>query len=814
MDNICEMESKTTPNHSHDKYYFCKKCRKILCNHCYSYHLEHKNFSFSFDDFKSIVEKLKDNISMKINQETDVSEKINIFEDKINNPYPGKEINEMKKCINLAFNKVKMYSNNDENKNNFLNSLLNIIDALNTIEKSDKQSFLIFVDNEIEFAKIYKSFSENNPINQFEKFFADCAFFYDEFKKKINDEYHKFEFNFNKNSYNNINYENNNLLNVKVEKYENKKRDNLVKNENKNKKNFKNSFYKSDLDMDYCNYIKNENNYKIIDNVYPKINNKKTKIIEDDLIENNNFIQEPFLNLNEKNIYNNNKNLNSKIENDEKISIIKKQKIDEEKVNEIPKNIEISKKLKEKEKEISNENSILNQPKEKRKDFINEKQISNESKNKEKEIQNENSILNQPKNKEKEIKNEKQILNELKDKEKEIQNENSILDQPKNKEKEIINENSISNESKDKEKEEQIKVKEKSKEILNQNKILNQIQENHNSKINDKNKNEKNQKKLEDYIDKKKNIAQENELSNSKKQNENNIIFSFIYKNEDNHNFIFLFNIEKKEITIYQVYQQNNNIKFPFIRSKGININNSYYITGGYEKPNEQSNICFKLTYKDDKVTIKEDSKMNLKRASHNLIYIPSKNRIIVSSGENIKESEYLDLNNNNRKWVKFSKLNEYRANASMFCINERFIYCVGGYNFYNDCVSQGYEVLDLNDKNLFWKFYYISDLLNICLMGVVNIDDKNIILVGGLDNNNDYLDNVYHIILDDNKNKISSVNERRNIIDHKIMFYNSQNFISINNKFIGFDCFAKYIEYNNDEKIFKYDTIKFLNNI
>ena len=744
MDNICEMESKTTPNHSHDKYYFCKKCRKILCNHCYSYHLEHKNFSFSFDDFKSIVEKLKDNISMKINQETDVSEKINIFEDKINNPYPGKEINEMKKCINLAFNKVKMYSNNDENKNNFLNSLLNIIDALNTIEKSDKQSFLIFVDNEIEFEKIYKSFSENNPINQFEKFFADCAFFYDEFKKKINDEYHKFEFNFNKNSYNNINYENNNLLNVKVEKFENKKRDNLVKNENQNKKNFKNSFYKSDLDMDYCNYIKNENNYKIIDNVYPKINNKKTKIIEDDLIENNNFIQEPFLNLNEKNIYNNNKNLNSKIENDEKISIIKKQKIDEEKVNEIPKNIEISKKLKEKE----------------------------------------------------------------------IQNENSILNQPKNKEKEIINENSISNESKDKEKEEQIKVKEKSKEILNQNKILNQIQENHNSKINDKNKNEKNQKKLEDYIDKKKNIAQENELSNSKKQNENNIIFSFIYKNEDNHNFIFLFNIEKKEITIYQVYQPNNNIKFPFIRSKGININNSYYITGGYEKPNEQSNICFKLTYKDDKVTIKEDSKMNLKRASHNLIYIPSKNRIIVSSGENIKESEYLDLNNNNRKWVKFSKLNEYRANASMFCINERFIYCVGGYNFYNDCVSQGYEVLDLNDKNLFWKFYYISDLLNICLMGVVNIDDKNIILVGGLDNNNDYLDNVYHIILDDNKNKISSVNERRNIIDHKIMFYNSQNFISINNKFIGFDCFAKYIEYNNDEKIFKYDTIKFLNNI
>jgi hypothetical protein len=145
-----------------------------------------------------------------------------------------------------------------------------------------------------------------------------------------------------------------------------------------------------------------------------------------------------------------------------------------------------------------------------------------------------------------------------------------------------------------------------------------------------------------------------------------------------------------------------------------------------------------------------------------------------------------------------------------MFCINERYIYCIGGYNFFNQCMSQGYEVLDLDDKNLFWKFYHISDLLNICLMGIVNLDDKNIILVGG-ECNKKYLNNVYHVILEDNKSKISSVNERKNIIDKEIMFYNSQNFININNnQFIGFDCYANYIEYDNNAKIFKYDNIKF----
>ena len=793
MDNICEMESKTTPNHSHDKYYFCKKCRKILCHHCYTYHVEHKNFSFSFDDFKSLVDKLKENITMKIDQETDISEKINIFEDKINNSYPGKEISEMKKCINSAFNKVKGYSYNDDNKNNFLNSLLNIIDSLNTIEKNDKQSFLIFVDNEIEFDKIYKSFAENNPINQFEKFFADCTLFYEDFKKKIKDEYNRFQFNFNKNTIKHINHENNNLLNVKEERYENKKNENIIKNDNQYKINIKNEYFKSNIDLDYDeNIIKNEKNSKYNDNVFPKIKNyKKNRIIDDDnLIENNNFILDPYLNLNEKNIISNN-NLKSKIENDNQIPIIKKQKIDEEKNKEIPKDNKILNQFNNSEKEIPNKNKILNQHN-KPKDIINKNEIINQSKDKEKEILNQNSVLNQPK-----------------ERRKDNINQNSLLNQSKDKGKDIIKQNSELNQSKDRELEKQNQIKDKSKEKLNQNEILNQSKDIFNSKINDKIPKEiKSQKKLEDYIEKKKSIQQENKIINSKPLKDSKIIFAFIHLNEDNHNFIFIYNNQKKEINCYQVYQENNNIKFPFYRSKGINVNNSYYITGGYERKNEQSNICFKLSYNNDNIIIKEDSKMNFIRASHNILYIPSKNRIVVCSGENDKECEYLDLNNkNNRKWIKFSKLNEYRGNASMFCINERFIYCVGGYNFINQCVSQGYEVLDLDDKNLFWKFYHISDLLNICLMGVVNIDNKNIILVGG-ESNEKYLNNVYHVILDDNKSKISSVNERKNIIDKEIMFYNSQNFININDKFIGFDCYAKYIEYDNNAKIFNYNTI------
>ena len=200
---------------------------------------------------------------------------------------------------------------------------------------------------------------------------------------------------------------------------------------------------------------------------------------------------------------------------------------------------------------------------------------------------------------------------------------------------------------------------------------------------------------------------------------------------------------------------------------------------------------------------------MNMKRASHNIIYIKSKNKVFVCSGEYNNDCEYLDLNDDNNKWIKLkNKMNEYRANASLFCINDRYIYCVGGFNFNLRKYIHGYEVFDLDDKNLKWYFYNISNLNNCCNMGIINVDNKNIIFVGGKFNNN-YLSSVYKVEINEDENKIESVIEiNHNNITKDIMFYNSQNFINFGNKFICFDSFAKSIEFDKINGIFTYNNI------
>ena len=202
---------------------------------------------------------------------------------------------------------------------------------------------------------------------------------------------------------------------------------------------------------------------------------------------------------------------------------------------------------------------------------------------------------------------------------------------------------------------------------------------------------------------------------------------------------------------------------------------------------------------------------MNMKRASHNIIYIKSKNKVFVCSGEYNNDCEYLDLNNNkNNKWIKLKcKMNEYRANASLFCINDRFIYCVGGFNFELRKYIYGYEVLDLDDKNLKWNYYNISNLNNCCNRGIINIDNKNIIFVGGTFDNN-YLNNVYKIEIHEDKNKIKNVMELNNKITNYIMFYNSQNFLKFGTKFLCFDSYAKSIEFDKINEIFTYNNIRF----
>ena len=684
--NICEIINESTPNHS-DKYFFCKKCKKVICSNCFPDHVEHKFCCFSFNELPILVNRLKEEISNKITQETDCSRDLNIFERKINESYNGNK--EIDYFIKLGFKKLKENLQNDKNEDDFTNFLLNVIDSLNNInlKKVNKNSCFNFTLNEDEYFSKYSILYDNRPMIQFQKFFDEIVNCNIEYKKKINDIYSKFFIKDKKN-------EKENEIEIKIESYDVNQ---FNFNNNNKEKNYKN-------ENDYNNNKKENNNLN-------KINKKK-----------NNHIFEKD---EEFKLINKNSSKSNFFEFDENLIRYEKK-------------VDLNDNLIFKKKESKNDNKEFDK----------------------KKFSNENNFLGKKQENEKE-------------KEKIIPVKKFRFDE--NNSKEIPNKKNIN------------KTKEIPLDVDNN---------------------------LDKEIKKTNNEKQKiNNLNDNSPLKDNTLFFFYFQNNENNNNILFLYNNETKSISCYQVYtQKENNIAFPFKRSKGVNLNNSFLITGGYEEKNNLiCQNCYKLIYKDDNIIIKEESKMNMKRASHNIIYIKSKNKVFVCSGEYNNDCEYLDLNNNkNNKWIKLKcKMNEYRANASLFCINDRFIYCVGGFNFELRKYIYGYEVLDLDDKNLKWNYYNISNLNNCCNRGIINIDNKNIIFVGGTFDNN-YLNNVYKIEIHEDKDKIKNVMELSNKITNYIMFYNSQNFLKFGTKFLCFDSYAKSIEFDKINEIFTYNNIRF----
>ena len=129
--NLCEIINDSTPNHS-DNYFFCKKCKKVICSNCFPDHIEHKFCSFSFNDLEKLVNKLKEEISNKIIQETDYSRDLNIFERKINERYNGNK--EIDNIIKLGFRNLKENLKNDKKEVQFTDFLFQVIDSLNNID--------------------------------------------------------------------------------------------------------------------------------------------------------------------------------------------------------------------------------------------------------------------------------------------------------------------------------------------------------------------------------------------------------------------------------------------------------------------------------------------------------------------------------------------------------------------------------------------------------------------------------------------------------------------------------------------------------
>ena len=147
-----------------------------------------------------------------------------------------------------------------------------------------------------------------------------------------------------------------------------------------------------------------------------------------------------------------------------------------------------------------------------------------------------------------------------------------------------------------------------------------------------------------------------------------------------------------------------------------------------------------------------------------------------------------------------------------MFSINNRFIYCVGGFDFINKVYCCGYELYDLEKSNKWELLQLKEEKFMISTMGVIKYDNNEgkIFLLGGFSNiekKNDALKNEIEIVIND-KGQFLSANKKEVKLPHRCLFYNSQDFIPVgNNILINFTHKLNLASFNLEDNSFNIST-------
>lgn len=238
---------------------------------------------------------------------------------------------------------------------------------------------------------------------------------------------------------------------------------------------------------------------------------------------------------------------------------------------------------------------------------------------------------------------------------------------------------------------------------------------------------------------------------------------------------------------------------FPYRNSKYTNIgDNTIIITGGYLEAT-MSNKVFKLKINNDlsaELTVLKSLK--IARQSHNIIYLPEKNYIVVCGGQNLKASEYLNLSNPSNQWEDLPNLNKPRANATLFYLNN-YLYCVGGYNHVTEKYQSGYEMLNMNDIAKGWK-EIVSNELGMSTMGVVILNSNQVILMGGFKGGKKYLNDGVIITIDEKTREITNIEKKSNVLSKGGIFYCSQQFMQCDDSLLNIDFKGNVFVFNKDK--------------
>ena len=198
-------------------------------------------------------------------------------------------------------------------------------------------------------------------------------------------------------------------------------------------------------------------------------------------------------------------------------------------------------------------------------------------------------------------------------------------------------------------------VIEKVNNIVNQNILLNKKEYIYSNRSNNNNDNNmfKKDNILNNYNDNNFSLLNDNKI----KQIDIDNYQLFIYLQLKS-NILLIFNPKTgfQNIKVTKNHFQNpldSFINFPE-NSKYINLGSSILLTGGYINK-EKTNNCYLMiiseipSKKEYELSIISYAKMLSARERHNIIYLPDKKVVLVCSGFFNKESEYSELNNNER---------------------------------------------------------------------------------------------------------------------------------------------------------------------
>jgi hypothetical protein len=255
---------------------------------------------------------------------------------------------------------------------------------------------------------------------------------------------------------------------------------------------------------------------------------------------------------------------------------------------------------------------------------------------------------------------------------------------------------------------------------------------------------------------------------------------------------------------------------FPPEYSKSINLGNSLLISGGQDQ-GKQIDSCYLLkvipdrSYIGYRVSVSKFFSLTNKRERHNLLLLRDRNSVIVCGGFYTKSTEIIDLNSNS-SWMPMPLMRNERTNATMMYFNNRYVYCIGGYEMVkenkgsNGIYLGSCETLDMNSPTQ-WNYINLDAIFSLnfglCAMGCLEMSPNKFLLVGGFDGTK-YLNEGHELVYENEK--ITSIkNVKLTGLGKGAIFYHTRFIPVAGNKFVNYDIGGKLFAYDSVKNIFSY---------